>query len=135
MWKISNAQKTSDQTKEIISGNDFVGSISDIEFGENENEIFVTFYNYGVKSIYYSSDGGQNWQNKEGNLPDIPVYNILQSPLDSDEVIIGTELGVWYTDNFSSNNPTWSQANAGMKDLRVTEMDLRKGDNLSLIHI
>ena len=66
---------------------------------------------------------------KEGNLPDLPVYNILQSPLDSEEVIIGTELGVWFTNNFSSNSPNWSQANAGMKDLRVTDMDLRKGDN------
>ena len=129
LWKISDAQKTSNQTKELISGNDFVGSISDVEFGENENEIFVTFYNYGVKSIYYSSNGGETWQDKEGNLPDIPVFNILQSPLDSDEVIVGTELGVWYTDNFSSSSPSWSQANAGMKDLRVTDMDLRKGDN------
>ena len=53
----------------------------------------------------------------------------MQSPLDSDEVIIGTELGVWFTNNFSSDNPSWAQANAGMKDLRVTDMDLRKGDN------
>ena len=66
---------------------------------------------------------------KEGNLPDLPVYNILQSPLDEDEVIIGTELGVWFTNNFSSDNPSWKQANAGMKDLRVTDMDLRKGDD------
>ena len=68
-------------------------------------------------------------EKKEGNLPDLPVYNILQSPLDEDEVIIGTELGVWFTNNFSSDNPSWKQANAGMKDLRVTDMDLRKGDN------
>ena len=89
----------------------------------------MTMYNYGVESIFYSSDGGQNWEKKEGNLPDLRVYNILQSPLDSEEVIIGTELGVWFTNNFSSNSPNWSQANAGMKDLRVTDMDLRKGDN------
>ena len=129
LWKVSNAENTSNQTKEIISGNEFIGSVSDIEFGKDENEIFVTFYNYGVKSIFYSSDGGQNWASKEGNLPDIPVYNILQSPLDSDEVIIGTELGVWFTNNFSSDDPKWAQANAGMKDLRVTDMDMRKGDN------
>ena len=76
-----------------------------------------------MESIFYTSDGGQNWVKKEGNLPDLPVYNILQSPLDSDEVIIGTALGVWFTNNFSSDNPSWSQANAGMKDLRVTDMD------------
>ena len=89
----------------------------------------MTFYNYGVESIWYSNDGGENWSKKEGDLPDLPVYNIIQSPLDEDEVIVGTELGVWFTNNFSSSNPTWKQAYAGMKDVRVTDMDLRKGDN------
>ena len=129
LWKITNAHNPNNQTKVEIQGNEFAGSISDIEFGVDENHIFVTFYNYGVESIHYSSDGGVNWEKKEGNLPDLPVFNILQSPLDNDEVIIGTELGVWFTNNFSSENPTWNQANAGMKDLRVTDMDLRKGDN------
>ena len=46
LWKISDAQKTSNQTKELISGNDFVGSISDVEFGENENEIFNMYNSY-----------------------------------------------------------------------------------------
>ena len=129
LYKVSNANNTNNQQKEQISGDSFVGSISDIEFGKDENHIFVTFYNYGVESIWYSSDGGDNWSAKEGDLPDLPVYNIIQSPLDEDEVIVGTELGVWFTNNFSSNNPTWKQAYAGMKDVRVTDMDLRKGDN------
>ena len=129
LWKVLNADNPNGQTRVNLTGDEFVGSVSDIEFGKDENHIFVTFYNYGVESIFYSSDGGENWSKKEGNLPDIPVYNILQSPLDEDEVIIGTELGVWFTNNFSSNNPNWRQANAGMKDLRVTDMDMRKGDN------
>ena len=129
LYKVSNANNPNNQQKVSITGNGFVGSISDIEFGKDENHIFVTFYNYGVDSIWYSNDGGENWTAKEGDLPDLPVYNILQSPLDEDEVIIGTELGVWFTNNFSSSNPTWKQAYAGMKDVRVTDMDLRKGDN------
>ena len=129
LWKIKEAQNPNAQIKERIIWDEFSGSISDIEFGENENHIFLTFYNYGVESIFYSSDGGETWSKKEGNLPDLPVFNILQSPLDKDEVIIGTELGVWFTNNFSSDNPSWKQANAGMKDVRVTDMDLRKGDN------
>tara|TARA_A100000164_G_scaffold21054_1_gene16870 strand:- start:658 stop:5010 length:4353 start_codon:yes stop_codon:yes gene_type:complete len=129
LYKVSNANNPNNQQKVQITGNSFVGSISDIEFGKDENHIFVTFYNYGVESIWYSNDGGENWSAKEGDLPDLPVYNIIQSPLDEDEVIVGTELGVWFTNNFSSTNPTWKQAYAGMKDVRVTDMDLRKGDN------
>ena len=133
LTRVENANNPQTQTKIDIGSNDFLGSISDIEFGKDENHIFVTFYNYGVESIYYTNDGGQTWSSKEGDFPDIPIYSIIQSPLNEDEVIIGTELGVWYTKDFSSLNPNWRQSNAGMRDVRVTDMDLRTGDNAVFI--
>jgi len=133
VYIVRNAQNPTSQQKTRISSNDFFGSVSDIEFGSSESEIFVTMYNYGIENIYYTNDGGLNWLTKEGNLPDMPVYNILQNPLNPEQVIIGTELGVWYTKDFSSQNPSWQQSNAGMKDVRVTDMDLRRDDNTVFI--
>ena len=115
----SNAKFTS------LTDQQFIGSVSDIELGKDENHLFVTFHNFGVENIFYSNDGGDTWQEKEGNLPDIPVRCILQNPLLENEVIVGTELGVWYTKDFDSSNPSWSQANAGMKDVRITDLDMR----------
>ena len=112
-----------------ITGTDFVGSVSDIELGTNENEIFVTMHNYGVQNIWYTNDGGATWEGKEGNLPDIPVKAILQNPLFTEEVIIGTELGVWRTSNFSDTNPTWIQSYNGMSNVKVTDLDMRD-DNM-----
>lgn len=115
-----------------ITGNQFVGSISDVEFGKNESEIYVTFYNYGVRSIWYTENGldaAPTWVSKEGNLPDMPILTILPNPLNPDEVIVGTELGVWATQNFSDANPVWEQSYNGMSDVKVTDLDLRKGDN------
>ena len=120
---------TSDAKWTRLTGNEFLGSISDIEFGKSDQEIFVTFHNYGVNNIFYSSDGGANWSSKDGDLPNLPVRAILQNPLIEDEVIIGTELGVWYTKNFNSDNPSWMRANNGMSDVRVTDLDLRLGDD------
>ncbi len=108
-----------------ITGPEFVGTVSDIEFGASESEIFVTMHNYGVKNIWYSSDAGANWSSKEGDFPDIPVKAILQNPLRTQEVIIGTELGVWSTTNFNDENPTWVQSNNGMKNVKVMDLDLR----------
>jgi len=108
-----------------ITGSDFVGSISDIEFGASENEIFVTMHNYGVQSIWYTTDGGSTWVAKEGDLPDLPVKAILQNPLRSQEVIIGTELGVWRTANFDDASPHWVQSNNGMKNVKVLDLDVR----------
>jgi len=98
----------------------FVGSVSSVRQGRNANEIMATIHNYGVTSVWHSDDGGANWTSKEGNLPDIPVRDILQNPLDPTEVILGTQLGVWVTTNFDDANPTWSQAYNGMSDASVT---------------
>ena len=122
--KLENAEATPTWTN-IETLNIIVGSISDIEFGASENDIFVTVHNYGVQSIWYTNDGGANWYGKEGDLPDMPVKAILQSPLNPEEVIVGTELGVWYTTNFLSTSPNWLPAFNGMSNAKVMDLDLR----------
>ena len=108
-----------------ISSASFNGSISDIEYGENENDILVTFHNYGVNNIWYSEDGGTTWESREGDLPDMPVRAVLFNPLAEDEVIIGTDLGVWYTKNLNDASPNWVQGNNGMTQVRVTDLEMR----------
>lgn len=101
----------------------FVGSVSSIRYGETANDIFVTIHNYGVVSVWATSNGGSSWQNKEGNLPNLPVRDLLQNPLNRNEVMLATQLGVWSTSNFNATNPTWSQAYNGMSDASVTSFD------------
>ena len=109
----------------------FVGSVSSVRYGETTNDIMVTIHNYGVVNVWSSSDGGISWQNKEGNLPNLPVRDILQNPLSTNEVILGTQLGVWRTNDFNSANPTWTQAFNGMSDASVTSFDYwaKNGDD------
>jgi hypothetical protein len=89
----------------------------------------VTFHNYGTVNVWYTSNGGTSWQKKEGDLPDIPVKDILMNPLRNNEVIIATNLGVWYTNNFFDSSPHWLRAENGMKDVKVTSFDIRTADN------
>ena len=132
LLRVDNANVGTTPTFTDISGVGFVGSISDIEFGQNESEIFVTMHNYGVTSVWYTTDGGSTWAGKEGNLPDIPVRCILQNPEIPEEVIIGTDLGVWYTADITAANPNWLQGNNGMREVRVLDLDLRASDNVIL---
>ena len=127
LLKVENAN--SSPVWSNISGASFSGSISAIQFGATENDIMVTFHNYGVTSIWYSANGGTSWTSKEGNFPDIPVKAIMMNPLDTKEVIIGTQLGVWRTGNFEDASPTWSQSYNGMSDVKVTSFSLRTADN------
>lgn len=113
-----------------ITGPSFVGSISDIAFGANDSQILVTMSNYGVTSMWYSPNAGTNWYSIEGNLPDLPVRSILQNPLATNELMIGTELGVWYTIGFnptatSNQALTWLQSFNGMSNVKVTDLDLQ----------
>ncbi len=130
LLKITNANANGIFTD--ISGPEFLGSISAIAFGANEDQIFVTFHNYGVKNIWYTADGGTTWVNKEGDYPDIPVKAIMMNPLLNNEVIIGTDLGVWRTANFNDANPEWVQSQNGMQNVKVTSFDLRTSDNTVL---
>jgi len=115
-----------------LTGSGFVGSISDIEFGQTEQEMFVTMHNYGVPSVWYTSNGGINWRSLEGNLPDMPVKCVLQNPLIPNELIIGTDLGVWATADFTVTNPVWIPTFNGMSDAKVLDLDLRASDNMIL---
>ncbi|MGB2128136.1 MAG: gliding motility-associated C-terminal domain-containing protein [Flavicella sp.] len=124
LLKVTNAD--TDPIWEDISGSNFVGSISDIEFGNPPDEIMVTFHNYGVKSIWFSENGGKTWISKEGNFPDIPVKAILKNPILEDEVIVGTDLGVWKTEDWSTASPNWIQTYNGMSDVKVTDLQYKK---------
>ena len=114
-----------------ISG-DFVGSISDIEIGVSDDEIFVSIFNYGVISLWFTNDGGNSWNNIEGNLPDIPVKCVLKNQLLSKELIVGTMLGIWITEDYTVSSPVWVQAYNGMSETPIWDLDVRESDNTIL---
>jgi len=127
LFKITNAN--SNPVSSDITGNSFpTGSISCIEFGQTENQIIVTFSNYGVTSVWYTSNGGTTWTAKEGNLPDMPVRWALFNPTNIAEVILATEVGVWSTSNFNSSSPTWTASNSGLANVRVDMLQMRSSD-------
>ncbi|WP_194851364.1 T9SS type A sorting domain-containing protein [Nonlabens antarcticus] len=132
LYRIGNANTNSAKTIVDISSPDFLGSISDIEFGASELEIYITMHNYGVNNIWFTNDGGITWAQKDGNLPDIPVKAILQNPLIANEVIIGTQMGIFATDDFDSASPTWTPSINGMTNVPVYDLDLRTADNTVL---
>ncbi|MES2865046.1 MAG: T9SS sorting signal type C domain-containing protein [Bacteroidota bacterium] len=129
MVDAATAANSAGVTWSNIASASMLGAVSDIRFGATENDIFVTFHNYGVTNIWYTSNGGTSWTSKDGDLPNLPVKCILQNPNATNEVIIGTELGVWYTVNFNVASPTWRRANNGMKDVKVMNFEFRALDN------
>lgn len=131
VFKITNANTTSYTSTLLTSP--ATGTISDIEFGANESEIMVTLSNYNLTSVFYSTDGGVTWQNKEGNLPDMPVRTILRNPDNPNEVLLGTEMGVWGTTNFLDVAPIWSSVTGNIGNVRITNLDYRPSTKTILV--
>lgn len=129
VFKITGADTSSPSSADITGASFSTGSISCIELGANEDEILVTFSNYGVTSVWYTSDGGTNWDNKEGDLPDMPVRWALFNPNNRNEVILATELGVWRTTNINASSPTWTPSNSGLANVRTDMLQTRTSDN------
>lgn len=126
LFKVTNADGTPSSTS--IGAGLPAGNISCVEIGASENELLVTISNYGVTSIWYTNNGGSTWVDKEGNLPDMPVRWALFNPLNRNEVILATEVGVWETSNFNASSPTWSPSNSGLANVRVDMLQIRDSD-------
>ncbi|MDQ1855688.1 T9SS type A sorting domain-containing protein [Chryseobacterium sp. WLY505] len=131
IFKLSNANTASYAATLLTTP--AAGTISDIEFGANENEIMVTLCNYNLTSVFYSTDGGTTWQNKEGNLPDMPVRTVLRNPDNPNEVLVGTELGVWGTTNFLDLTPEWASVSGNIGNVRITNLDYRPATKTVLV--
>lgn len=96
----------------------------------NTDEIVVTNSGYGVNSVFYSNNAGSNFQNIEGNLPDMPVRWAVFDPINPNGIILATELGIWTTNDINENNTGWGLSSVDLPLTRVNMLKIREADNL-----
>lgn len=114
-----------------ISGSFPSGSVSCVAIEDGDDDhLLVTFSNYGVSSVWETTNGGTNWTEVEGNLPDMPVRWALFNPNNSDQALIATELGVWSTDDLDGGSTIWEASNNGLANVRTDMLQIRSSDNL-----
>tara|TARA_S200000501_G_scaffold73009_1_gene64966 strand:+ start:31715 stop:34402 length:2688 start_codon:yes stop_codon:yes gene_type:complete len=107
------------------------GYVSSIEFGQTNNDILITFSNYGVSSIWEKDNNSQMWRSLEGDLPDMPIRWAIYNPDNHDFVIAATEVGIWVSNDVSSNSINWTPSTAGgLANVRVDMLKVRESDNL-----
>ena len=105
------------------------GSVSSIALGQSEDEILVTFSNYGVPSVWHTMNGGTTWRNIEGNLPNFPVRSSLMYPFHNNKAILATELGIWKSEDIFADPVVWEQSINGLQNVRVDMLRTRPSDH------
>jgi len=76
----------------------------------NADEIIATFSNYGVQSIWYSNNGGNSWNDIEGNLAGQEGPSIRWATISSaGDYYLATSTGVYSTNSINNTNTIWTQ--------------------------
>jgi len=118
-----------DSTSVEITGVDFpVGYISCIETGQSADTLLVTLSNYGIPSVFVSTDAGTTWKNVEGNLPDMPIRYGIFHPQSAHHVMLATETGIWVTTDVLAEEVIWTPQVTGMANVRVEMLKIRPSD-------
>ena len=110
----------------------------------NGDHVFAVFSNYNVYSLFYSQDGGDNWQKVAGNLeqntsgtgngPSLRWLNIL--PLENGDTarFLGTSVGMFYNQQLNGSATQWTPLAEDEIGTTVIEMvESRETDNLIVV--
>src|SRR6185436_9903476 len=95
------------------------------------DKVMVVFSNYGVYSLFYTTDGGTNWLKVAGNLeqvisgagngPSCRWASILPVT-DGIVYLVGTSVGLFATDTLIDNATTWVQQGTNNIGSAVVDM-------------
>lgn len=107
---------------QIASGSDFGNSrfVTGIAVDANdESTVVVSLGNYGnTNYVYRTTDAdlgaSTTWEAIDASLPEMPVYDVVIDYYNSNNIILGTEFGIWACNNGTGpgNTITWEAENS-----------------------
>jgi photosystem II stability/assembly factor-like uncharacterized protein len=87
------------------------------------NSVWITCSNYLANDkVFKTTNGGTTWVNITGNLPNVPVNCIVYVPNTPNGVFIGTDLGVFYSDDYTGG---WINFNTNLPNVIVNQLDIQ----------
>lgn len=101
-------------------------AVTSVNWDPNDsNTVLVTLGNYGNTDYIYITHNALDtinpvqWTDVTGNLPNMPVYDIKVSNDNSNDWIIGTELGIWVSHDGGAK---WQEENNGLARVPVLQI-------------
>ncbi|MFZ2517480.1 MAG: PKD domain-containing protein, partial [Anaerolineae bacterium] len=87
------------------------------------NTVYVTFGGFSPDNVWRTTDAGNSWGDRTGSgssgLPDAPVRSLVIHPNNSNWIYVGTEVGVFVSENAGAN---WTVPHEGPANVSVDEL-------------
>ena len=80
----------------------------------------------GLGHVYESVNGGQNWVDITGTLPDLPTWSIVIDPR-TNSIYVGNDNGVW---GLIGGGGQWQRIGSGMPSVQVRTLFLDTATNI-----
>jgi len=92
----------------------------------NPNNVMVTLGNYGNDYYVLFTENAlaetPDFNSRQGNLPQMPVYSSVIEMTDSNIAILGTEYGIFVTEDIHNNSPEWYMQSENMGIVPVFDL-------------
>ena len=99
---------------------------TDIEFNPNNSKIaYLTYSGYGTSHVFMTQNFGLSWIDISGNLPDIPHQAVVVDPEATENIYVGTDLGVFHS---STGGSIWEDYNSGIPPAMVLDLTISRNN-------
>jgi len=93
----------------------------------DENMVYVTLSGYRYDSylphVFRSTDGGNNWEDISGNLPEAPVNDIIIDPDLDSTIYIATDFGIFVSRDLGQN---WAMPGDNLPNVPIVDIDFHQ---------
>lgn len=109
--------------------------VSDIVIHHTDpRQAWVVFGGFTADNVQRTTDNGASWTSRQGSgataLPNAPMLTIAQHPYLPDTFYVGSEVGVFDTQD---GGATWSTTNEGPADVRCADLKFIPGTSTLLL--
>ncbi len=145
VFRVDDAHQGDPPAVEITGNNfPFNGYVACIDVDENDaDKLFVVFSNFGIQSIFYSGNGGNDWTHVSGNLEQYPdgtgygpSVRWVKSLNYDDQVVYfaGTSVGLYSTGVLDGDATVWTREGPeSIGTIMVDMIDARRLDGYTAI--
>ena len=93
---------------------------------DNPSNVMITLGNYGNDNYVFFTENALDevpvFSSRQGNLPQMPIYSSVIEMTNTDMGIIGTEHGIFVTEDIHASSPVWMRQDSLMGSVPVFQL-------------